>query len=81
MADIDQRALQDIMRGLGRVEGKVEAIHRELSILNHSQSEVEIRVDKLEEQRDTTRGALAAVGFLGGAVGGVVALLARFFGV
>ena len=57
-----------IHRDLGRVEGKVDGIHKRLDIIDKDDAEQEVRMKKIEGCISRQKGALAIIGVLASAL-------------
>ena len=67
-----ERALREIMRSLGRVEGKLEAVHGHVASLSQMQKAINGRVNDLESSRDQAKGYRAAMVGIAGLIAAVV---------
>jgi glutamine synthetase len=67
-----EQAFREIQRSLGRVEGKLEAVHDHVASLALSQREMNGRVDELESVHDKASGYKAAMVAVAGVVAAVV---------
>jgi glutamine synthetase len=67
-----EQAFREIQRSLGRVEGKLEAVHDHVASLARSQREMNGRVDELESVHDKASGYKAAMVAVAGVVAAVV---------
>lgn len=62
-------AHEDIMRAIGRLEGKVDEINSRLDTLNGSQKKQDDKIDSLESWKDQLTGKIAIISvFVAGAV-------------
>jgi hypothetical protein len=65
---------QEMARAIGRLEGKLEAIHEDVVEIKDEVSQTNGRVTVLESRVDRQKGALAVLGALGAMVGSVLTL-------
>ena len=68
----NERAFREIQRSLGRVEGKLEAVHDEVHRQGAASLTVAGRVDMLESKYDRIKGGWAALAALAGIVGAML---------
>jgi len=66
------QAFREIQRSLGRVEGKLEAVHEEVHRQGAASLAVASRVDMLESKYDRIKGGWAALAALAGIVGAML---------
>lgn len=66
------QAFREIQRALGRVEGKLEAVHEEVHRQGEASLTVAGRVDMLESRYDRMKGGWAALAALAGIVGAML---------
>ncbi len=64
----NHEAFAEIQRSLGRVEGKLEAVHDHVASLAASQLEMNGRVDELESAHDKAGGYRAAMVAIAGVI-------------
>jgi hypothetical protein len=70
----NHEAFAEIQRSLGRVEGKLEAVHGHVRQLSVSQRDMWQRVDDLESAHDKAAGYKAAMVGLAGVVAAAVSV-------
>jgi hypothetical protein len=70
----NHEAFAEIQRSLGRVEGKLDGIHRHVESLSFSQREMNGRVDDLESAHDKAGGYRAAMVGVAGAIAAAVSV-------
>jgi hypothetical protein len=65
----------ELSRAIGRIEGKLDAIHEDVRDLWSHQSDTSKRVNTLEAVEDKRRGVLAVLAILAGAIGSFVTMM------
>jgi len=70
----NQGAFNEIQRTLGRLEGKLEAVHDNVADLAEQGRVLNGRVDELESARDVGKGYMAALVGISGVVAAAVSL-------
>ncbi len=68
----NHEAFAEIQRALGRVEGKLEAVHGHVASLSSFQRAMNGRVDDLESAQDKATGYKAAMIAIAGVIAAVV---------
>jgi hypothetical protein len=68
---------QELVRAIGRIEGKLEAMHEDVLEIKQEAQETNGRVTSLEAHRDRQRGAVAVLSMLAAAVGSFLTMLFR----
>ena len=67
----------DLSRAIGRIEGKLEAIHEDVRDLWDHQNATSKRVNVLEAHEDKRKGVMAVLAVMAGAIGSIVTLMFR----
>jgi len=68
----NEQAFREIQRSLGRLEGKLEAVHGHVASLSMTQKEMNGRVDSLEAAQDKASGYKAAMVGVAGLIAAVI---------
>ncbi len=66
---------QELVRAIGRLEGKLEAIHEDVIEIKQEAQETNGRVTELESRADRQRGAVAVLSAFAAAVGSLLTIL------
>ena len=66
---------RDLSRAIGRIEGKLDAIHEDVRDLWTHQTTTSRRVNVLEASEDRRRGVYAVLALLAGALGSIITMV------
>ena len=65
----------DLSRAIGRIEGKLTAIHEDIGELKQEAAATNGRVDVLESRADKQRGAVAVISMIAAMIGSFLTLI------
>jgi hypothetical protein len=66
---------RDLSRAIGRIEGKLDAIHEDVRDLWSHQNSTSQRVNTLEASEDKRKGVYAVLALLAGALGSAITMV------
>jgi uncharacterized coiled-coil DUF342 family protein len=68
---------QELFRAIGRIEGKLDAIHEDVGEIKQEAQETNGRVTSLEQRADKQRGAMAVISAIAAFLGGLLTMIVR----